>query len=297
VVIDRPMTPSQARGLGFIEKMNVGMVPRLRESVLPLYGYAREHDHLRLLGTASLVAIAGRYFIITASHVVQAVYDSGRQRDDLFVANLFNGAFVSIQGALTGDKSDKHDFAFIEVEQSVVDMLEGHRFLSLADIDLSTGACSPGWYYIHGYPEVGAGFDPRSQTHGATPFTHSTALYAGDTSFLPTYIPHEHILLDYEPGGTVDSLGKDARPPSDLRGISGSPIWRSFAYGDDARTWTSADARVVALETAVVRRADRLIVRGTRWFVVLALMKRVYPDLSPAIALHDPPPVSLRIRD
>jgi hypothetical protein len=98
------------------------------------------------------------------------------------------------------------------------------------------------------------------------------------------------------PDRTADSRGREAPIPHDLKGISGSPIRRAFRYGTDPSRWTAADARVVAIETCIVRTSGRLLVRGTRWFVVLALMRHAYPDLAGAIALHDPPHVTPEIR-
>jgi hypothetical protein len=115
-------------------------------------------------------------------------------------------------------------------------------------------------------------------------------------SFLPIYDAARHVLVELDPGNVVDSQGSDARVPCDLRGISGSAIWHAFSYGEDAATWTPSVARVVAIETSVVRNEGRTIVRGTRWFVVLALLRHACPDLAAAIDLHQPSPATLRLR-
>jgi hypothetical protein len=290
------VTPEQAVGLKFIEKMNGELLPLFQRSVLPLFTYAPEHDHARFLASAHLVAVAGRHFLVSASHALQGLLDGGQQ-DDLYVPNRFSGSFVALEGPVFGDESNEHDFAFMELRPQAVEALRGHRFLSLADVDLSTEPLPAGWYYIHGYPQVGASSSRGAvEEHRARPFTHSTSPYRGPTSFLPTFIPRNHVLLEVDPNRTGDTRGEDADVPRDLKGISGSAIWRSFSYGEDASTWTSADARVVAVETCVVLKDGRLLVRGTRWFVVLALMRNVYPDLAPAIALHNPPRVRAKVR-
>lgn len=261
------------------------MRPLLQQSVLPLYGYAREHDNHRPLGTANLLEIAGRYFAVTASHVAEAIYEDGLQRDELSVPTL-DGTLVPLHGTLNGDRSGEHDVALLEFEWSVAEKLAGYRFLTLANTDNSPAPPRRGWYCVHGYPVVGALFDEKAKFHGARPFTHITSLYEGPTSSLPIYDAARHVLVELDPEVAIDFQGGDALLPCDLRGISGSAVWRAFTYGGDDATWSPSDARVAAIETAVVRNERRTIIRGTRWFVVLSLLRRLYPDLASAIDLH-----------
>ena len=84
--------------------------------------------------------------------------------------------------------------------------------------------------------------------------------------------------------------------PSSFQGISGSSIWRAFTYAHAPASWEPSHARVVAVETCVTNLGGTFLVRGTRWFTVLALLRYAYPDLAPAIALHNPPAVKTSFR-
>ncbi len=292
----RGQPPGQTLGQQFIAAMDSVMLPLFREAVAPVYRYAHDHDHARLLGTATLVAIAGRHFLVTAAHAVQDMFANGVQQDDLYVPNLSDGAFVPVVGRFNGDRTDAHDFAFIELDSAAVERLRSRRFLTLADIDLSTGLLPNGWYYIHGYPYENATRGGSRDQFRAKPYTFGTALYRGETDSLRTFSPEEHVLLEVKSENVVDGVGNDGVIPSSFQGISGSPIWRAFTYGDDSARWTPAKARVVAVETCVTKSRGAFLVRGTRWFVVLPLLRHAYPDLAPAIALHDPPTVRATVR-
>src|SRR6267142_1615785 len=60
--------------------------PLLRSACIPLYTRAVEHDFIRPLGTGSLLAVAEKRWLVTASHVLE----EGR-RDQLIAGNLIAG--------------------------------------------------------------------------------------------------------------------------------------------------------------------------------------------------------------
>ena len=281
----------QTLGRKFIEKMDSAMLPAFRAAVVPIYRYAPDHDHARLLGSGSLLAIGGRYFLVTAGHVVDEVCDGEVQQDHIYVPPLPEGAFVPVVGRFTGDRTSRNDIAVIELDAAAVERLQGRRFLNLTDIDLSTAPLPAGWYYTHGYPYEDATRGGSGDEFRAKPYTLGTRLYAGDTNSLRTYVPGLHVLLEV-PTNVVDGAGNEGAFPESLQGISGSPLWRAFTYGSAPSMWTPDEARVVGVETSVTSMGRGvLVVQGTRWFVVLELLRHAYPDLEPAIALYDPPRV------
>ena len=94
-----------------------------------------------------------------------------------------------------------------------------------------------------------------------------------------------------DPERLVDTDGEHVETPRRLDGISGSSIWRAYAYGEDPSTWTAAAARVAAVQTCIVNIKGSVLIRGTRWYMVLAMLRDRYPDLASAIELHNPGPV------
>ncbi len=294
--IDHDSAHGQVPAREFIAKVDSAMPAVFRKSVVPLFQFAPEHDYARLLGTATLVAVAGRHFIVTAAHAVADMFKNGNQLDDLYVPNL-DGAFVPVEGRFAGARQDEHDFAFVEMGVKTLERLRSRTFLSLADIDLTTGPLPAGWYYVHGYPGTQATSGRSGDEFRAKPSTYGAPLYEGPTSFLRTFDPALHALVEIDPTQLATGADEGTTPsmPSDFKGISGSSMWRAFSFGVDANAWTPSDARVVAVETCVAQKDGRFIVRGTRWFVVLALLRHAFPDLASAIALHDPPPVSARV--
>ena len=135
----------------------------------------------------------------------------GTQQDDLYIPNLSDGAFVPVVGRFTGDRTDKHDFALIEIEPAAVELLRSRRFLSLADIDLSTDPLPNGWYYIHGYPYVDATRGGSGGEFRAKSYTYGTSLYRGPTTSLQSFVAGEHAVVEVDPNRVADSAGNEGR--------------------------------------------------------------------------------------
>lgn len=288
--------PNETLGRQFIEKIDAAMLPVFHETVVPIYRYAADLDHARLLGSGSLLRIAARQFLVTAGHVVDEVLECEVQRDDIYVPDL-DGAFVPVVGRFVGDRTSRNDLAIVELGGETTDLLRSRRFLTLADTDLSTGVAAAGWYYIHGYPYENATRGSSGGKFRAKAFTFGTRLYAGSTDSLRTYVPGLHVVLEVNAAGVVDGVGNAGTPPASFQGISGSPLWRAFTYGTNPALWTPDHARVVAVETSVTDMGSGMtVVQGTRWFVVLEVLRHAYPDLEPAIALHNPPRVRSTFR-
>jgi hypothetical protein len=284
-------------GLAFIRRMNPDMLKLFQESVVPLYARAAGTDHLRLIGTGTLIKVGGFHFVVTAAHVVeeviQAIGGSRTQTDDFYAPNPATSRFAVLFGELTADRSDKHDIAFVRLADEAINPLAPLRFLSLSEIDASGGPPPPGWHYVHGYPVVGMVSDKRAGTESAVPFTYSSSLYEGDPNSFRIYDPALHVMVELNPNTVIEPSGAEGTIPETLRGISGSSIWRAHKYSDPRTDWTRANARVLAVQTAVSKLGGSLIIRGTRWFVVLALMLRAYPELERVTELHGLPRLRL----
>ena len=238
-----------------------------------------------------LFKIAGYTFLVSASHVLREVLpDECGQLAELHVALNESGALIAISGTLCGDRSDAIDLGVIELSPASVAHLAAAQALTLDDVEASELPPLKGWYYVYGFPLVWRPPADQVRKDGikeirGRPFSYSTTLFTGGVD----EFKHFHLVLEVDPAGTVDGEQRPAETPVDFKGISGCPIWRSFAFGNNSVDWRVKHAKVVAVQTDVLPRGSKRLVRGTKWSVVLELLLKTYPGLAPVLRLQRTP--------
>src|SRR6267378_1274049 len=240
--------------------------PLLRSACIPLYTRAVEHDFIRPLGTGSLLEVAEKRWLVTASHVLV----EGR-RDQLIAGNLIAGHQFSVEGVAIGNERD--DVGILELDQRSAGLFEGARWLRVTDLRLDPPQVSDVC--------VLAGYPVNLQRRGGptSALAYITRQHDGDYKAFSSD-PAEHLLLDYDHAESIAAEPDRGPPPDRLQGISGSAVWRLDDTGSDQMR-----ATVVAIETGVFPHPGRLIVKATRIGAVLGLIGRAYPDLRGALTL------------
>lgn len=242
----------------------------------------RTGDGFLQRGTGTLFRIGLRSFVITASHVVVA----GKLEKPLRLCIVGqSGIPVQLNGPAIvshetgGADDDQADVAAVELNSGVVRALGESEFLHQVDV-APDDDCPPDYYFFTGFPTVWAKLDDQPD-QGLELLTYCTQPYEGSTSSYWTYRPDWHILL--RRGGGLHLSGERADMPSELNGISGCSIWRSYFVTSE----TEGQARVVAVQTMVYGKTQKVI-RATRWSLVVKMLFDLYPDLRPAMSLRLP---------
>jgi hypothetical protein len=266
--------------------MDRAVLPIINKSVVSLFrgGEGSISPH----GTGTLFRIADEHFLVTAAHVVDGL---GEFDWRLYVADYKAGSnLVALEGDLTRTLDNKvQDVAIFRLAQRTVDTLVNRVFLSLTNVDFGMLQPRPGWYYVFGYPVSQQKVDKAQAQVATKPFAYGSHLFSGPTASLNGFDARLHLLVHVYKNANVDSSGSSVYLPRSFLGISGASIWRAYANGESAASWTaSTSLKVVSVETCVYPDAnqDAVLVRGTKWWLVRRMLIEQYPSMVRVFSLH-----------
>ena len=271
------LTPPETRE--FIARMDAAMMPLFKKCVVAIYG---EHHGVPVqCGTGTLFRVADYSFLVSACHVTNLA----RNGVQLYISDAVQGGQgIALEGNL---HSENHlDVSVWHLAPQVVAELPNREFLTLHHSDRADLRVTPGWYYLHGYPNCWSAPRPDDQKTSVKAFTYGTILYQGDSSTFEGYNRNLHVLLTAPKERNVDSHGAETEMPTSLKGISGCSIWQAYYEGLPSRSWTVDDAVVVAVQTGVYRGGT--VVRGTRWWLIEKILAKNYQDLQGPLSLMTP---------
>ena len=259
--------PDQDPHIDITRRFETVLSPMLQTAAVPLYSRAIEHDHVRPLGTGSLIAVAEKRFLVTAAHVLQQA-----QVDQLIAANLVTMVQFSVTGEVTAN--DGLDVAILDLLPFTAALFDGMRWLRVPDLHLGpveqAEVCA-----LAGYPaELQQRNGPtRALGYITRPHPGNYADFSCD--------PNVFLLLDYELNDNAPADAAYGPVPEYLQGISGSAVWHLGA----AVQPEEAQPKACAIQTGVFRRPEKLIVKTTRMIEVFRMIGRAYPELRPALLL------------
>jgi hypothetical protein len=252
------------------------------QSVLPIFTI--DDRGPKQWGTGTLLEVADRSFIVSASHV----FDRAREQERiLLLADCADGgSLVPLDGvARTAPKSD---VAFIELQPTLAKRLKW-RFLRFDSVAQQVNH-SAGLFFVYGYPARLA--DPALPDGSCfyEPLRLFTVPFSGDAAMVANYVPAVHFLLEchwYRVWGEHGRarLPRDNKSRIDLGGISGCSLW-AISSDPDTDTFEPAKAKIAGIITAFNHPHN--LIKGTQWGVVRRLMADAFPDLSGAIRLVYP---------
>lgn len=252
-------------------------------------------------GTGILFAVAERYFVVTAGHVL---IEARKIEADLGISSALRG-FVATPGPWIVSKNvggtveeSMIDIALYELNPSQRAALGGKVFLKLTDV-----AFEDNWetasFVLFGFPQMLCdSTTSEEQPVGLGALKFLTGQSRASTVALERYDPIVHFLLDAGDNGLFDENGNDTslrgRAPhtvaiplhSGLKGISGCPVWRLSKRGQAARPARPEHWLLVGVQTGTY--TERKAIKVTKWRAVMELMQASYPDLKPALRLMLP---------
>ena len=270
----------------FISRMVRELTPVWVTSVTPIFAGNPNGREFFQCGTGTLFRIADKSFLVTASHVVT---EAESRKFGLYISDAPSSVAsrsrsVPLQGRVSGHNAKRYDVCIWELPADVVAALGGRTFLSIHRADRQDRRLRlNGIYSMYGYPECWSQVRMADNFVDLTPIRVVAQQYQGDSSRMPDYDFELNLLLSLEsaPENLPDSPA--GSPPPLWHGISGCPIWQLSYEGLPSKLWTPNDAVIVGVQTGVSRNGT--IIKGTRWWVVEAIIRHAYPELTEPLDL------------
>lgn len=261
----------------------------LANSYLPCVrpiGIEYENERAELIGSAVLVTIAGRRFVLTAGHVADwadkgALMTGGREQFWMLPPLRTN--------APPGKRTDDpFDIAVGELDPETAAGLGDVRFLELNDIDLESHVPSVPFYTVIGYPVIEQRLD-AAKNHfnpAATVFSNVALAHADYPKLWKgIFTPAANLALRFDTSKVVTKDG--IRALKDQQGLSGGGVFRFESLVDP----TARDRLVGITIYAQTKTGTRALV-ATRVNFFLAAILHIHPELAP----HVPISTTLRVR-
>ena len=214
---------------------------------------------MKAWGSGVLFRVLGRSFIVTAEHLLD-----GRR---LWLRSPLLADPIALRGAKTIAVKGR-DVMVIQLSEEALAATAQLRFLTLEDVNLDPAHQV---FSITGFPLELNQEVPQSMTA----MSYITHRYSGSVAGLRYDGDDRQLLLEYALTDSVGADGTDAGLPRHLHGMSGCPVWTII--GVDARL------SVAGIQTSTVEMPGLLIVKATRWNVVLAMLSGNFPELLPAL--------------
>jgi hypothetical protein len=212
---------------------------------------------VEFVGSASLLNLAGRLYLLTAGHVLDQADDS----TPLFLGAsdrmlpIVGNASTSHTAHLKHRTDDRLDLAVVALPTEYIAHFSDDEILSFANVDTKAEAVAERGFVFMGYPESK---NRRPLRGGGLVIVPS--LYSAICHEAPPKVYHElgapssdHLLLAFDAKRMVSSQGVRRIAPA-LNGLSGAPVWGS----------TSANVGVVVAVLTEHHKAARKCVVSTR---------------------------------
>ena len=258
-----PQPLSDAALIQYMQRAHQELAPFLDSVTVQVLSSDDEGQAFKAWGSGVLFRAAGRPFVVTAEHVLD-----GRR---LWLRSPLLAAPVALRGSKTVAVKNR-DVMVIQPSEDALAATASLRFLTLAEVNLDP---AQEVFAITGFPLELNQCVPQ-QMNAMTYITHR---YSGPLAGLGYDGDERQILLEYD---LNDSLGIDGTTeglPRYLHGMSGCPVW---AVGDPS----SRSLAVAGIQTSTIERPGFLIVKSTRWNVVLALLAAKFPELVPELTVR-----------
>lgn len=231
-------------------------------------------DQVDQIGTGTLLMLAGRYFLITASHLFDQhdpgrfAIPKGRLNADLHSLGPFN---------LYQAREPEFDIAILELREefTVSYVKTGWQVLQLENIGRASSIA--GEFVLCGYPSQRAW-----RTEGAIGFGLITVFTQQMPNIPQEAAPPVHPALDlffFYPAEAPTLDGKMVQMPH-LGGASGASVWEYREQADDA-VWAPARVlRAVGVQSSFM---ERRYFRVKSWAAVLKMLRDADAALMPLI--------------
>lgn len=257
--MDDPHPPGDAELVLYLRRAHEAQALFLNNVTIQLLSSDEEGRAMKAWGSGVLFRVLGRSFIVTAEHLLD-----GRR---LWLRSPLLADPIALRGSRTiADK--ERDVMVIQPSEEALAAMARLRFLTLAEVNLDPAQQV---FAITGFPLELNQRVPQTMTA----MSYITHRYSGSVVGLRYAGDERQILLEYALTNSVGADGTDAGLPRHLHGMSGCPVWAA----------TAPDERLslAGVQTSTIETPGLLIVKATRWNVVLGMLSRKFPELVPEL--------------
>jgi hypothetical protein len=246
--------------------------------VIPLYAID-ENKERYALGTAVLLKINDKHFLITAAHVMDE-NKNPRWATDIEIPgkNKFiplNGQVIKTPLPPSGKRNDdKWDTAVVQLNNDLITQLDHHDVLDINQVDPSDKPYKKSIYTFTGYPSTKQKM-PKNGILTIEPVRYTSGPLDPD-KFPEGYDFGPHLGIDYSKKKMIARNGKIQSPP-DPHGVSGGGLFRIGTYDDIANKKNKPALVGIAIED------HKTSLIATNITVALEMIRADQPDLSDAI--------------
>jgi len=254
-----PEPPRDAELVQYLRHAHEAQSRFLNSVTVQLLSSDEDGKVMRAWGSGVLFRVLGRSFIVTAEHLLD-----GRR---LWLRSPLLPNPLALRGSRTiGAKEG--DVMVIQPSEEASAATAQLGSLTLTDVNLNPAQQV---FSITGFPLELNQRVPQSMTA----MSYITHRYSGSAAGLRFDGDDRQILLEYALTDSVGADGTDAGLPRHLHGMSGCPVWAT----------TAPDARlsVAGVQTSTIEMPGLLIVKATRWNVVLGMLSGKFPELVPEL--------------
>ncbi|MCG6195529.1 hypothetical protein LFX25_20005 [Leptospira sp. FAT2] len=243
----------------------------IKKSVIPIY--IMNKSKVYQLGSAVLITLDSKYFLISAAHVLM---DNGTEYyapylGDIYkISGVITGVYVE---EITKRKEDKYDFAILELDEVCLNGLKNdYEFLTLANIDIDHKFDLKNFYSVAGFP----GEHNNKLIDNDQKKIKSIIYFIFDHPELDNHIysaikaeKHAHLLVKYD----IDNVANEENIPCigiTPHGMSGGGIF----WISDIITETKNSKKLVAVSIEYHKKQN--VIMGIRIHVILEAIRQLH---------------------
>lgn len=241
--------------------------------VLPLLSFEKQNKPF-VAACAIKVVIAGRRFLFTAAHVIDALNDGDLwyATSELKWSNITGESRHTDPPLGSQRDQDRLDAAVIELSQPSAPLIPG-PYLSVRGMDINDVQAPGRKYIILGYPgtRTKKNFEERKVTPRALRYVGSPV--SGDVYAKQGIARYSHLAMEFDRENVVDADGPTTAPHP--AGMSGCGVWR---FDSLSRPGLIERDKLVGIFIEYPSKADILV--ATRVSIHLEIVRHHWPELA-----------------
>ena len=242
--------------------------------LIPLY-YINNKNRPALLGTALLIRINDKYFILTAAHVIDenkysTIYYPGKNK-----LKILNTVFETISLPESRNREDDiYDFAFSILNNSIVNELKNKfSFFPVNRIDPNDIPSKDKFYTIIGFPGTKSSAIPSLKKIKSKAFAFTSV--SDEKSYKKIGVSDRtHLVLNFDKKESLNSEANKFTSP-DPHGMSGGGVWLSRIIQPNKVKETN---KLIGL--GIEYRKSLNILVAVKMSLILECIRKKYPGLN-----------------
>lgn len=251
-------------------------------AIVPIFTESEDDPTLPdLLGSGVMMQFGGKYFLLTAAHVLEAKRPESSllipSRSDKMVVISGPGMVSAAPGR--NRKHDRFDCAWIEINpETAAEISHAHKFLGPEDIAADDASSTGDHYCLSGYPVSRSRFDATRDAIRVTLLNFNGYAATEKTYRKSKTNPITHVAVQYSKGKSTNTHGVMTRNDNP-HGLSGGALWKWVCLPDGKTELRFLVGIIVEWD------ASNAVVIGTKVAFLIESIRSKLPDLNPYLPI------------